>query len=77
MNKYFYTFGTDMKFPYQRGWVEVHADNWNEAHVKFRTKFPDRHKNCLNCAFFYDEETFIANTKAHGNFGEFCHEVIE
>lgn len=40
MNKFFYTFGSDEKFPYQNGWVEVHAADWNEAHEKFRARFP-------------------------------------
>lgn len=56
MKRYFYTFGSDPSFPYHDGWVEVYADSWNEAHEKFRARFPDRHKNTLNCAFFYDEE---------------------
>lgn len=77
MNKYFYTFGTDKQFPYQRGWVEVHADSWHEAHAKFRGCFPDIHKNTLNCAFYYDEIMFLESGMADGNWGEFCHEVIE
>lgn len=77
MNKYFYTFGTDPQFPYCRGWVEVHADSWEAAHEKFRARFPDRHENCLNCAFFYDEAVFMQTRISYENLpDEFCHEVI-
>lgn len=75
--KYYYTFGTDTKFPYQKGWVEVRANNWDEAHNKFKKRFGEkamRHENTLNCAFFYDESRF--NPSQH-NLGEYCHEVIE
>ncbi len=69
MNKYYYTFGTDPMFPYCGGHVEIHADNWNEAHKKFMDKFPCRTKNILNCAFYYDESEF---TKAREN-GKILH----
>ena len=55
MEKFYYTFGTDPGFPYQQGWVEVHAANWETAHQIFRSHYPDRHLNTLNCAFFYNE----------------------
>ena len=29
-NKYFYTFGSDPGYPYQNGWVEVHATTREE-----------------------------------------------
>lgn len=77
VNKYFYTFGTDSQFPYQRGWVEVRAADWDEAHLKFSTRFPDVHKNVLNCAFYYDERQFIESGMTGGNMREFCHEIIE
>ena len=75
-NVYYYTFGTDPAFPYCGGWVEVYADSWEEAHEKFRAKFPDRHKGIINCAFFYDQEKWKQMSIAFGNLGEFCHEVI-
>ena len=77
-NVYYYTFGTDPAFPYCGGWVEVYADSWEEAHKKFRAKFPDRlgHEGTINCAFFYDQEKWKQMSMAFGNLGAFCHEVI-
>jgi len=75
---YYYTFGTDPAFPYTRGWVEVYASSQEEAHEKFRTRFPDRpgHEGTINCAFFYDQESWEHTPMAKGIPGEFCHEVI-
>lgn len=56
MEKFYYTFGTDSSFPHQRGWVEVHAADWRSAHRIFRSYYPDRHSNMINCAFFYNEK---------------------
>ncbi len=77
MNKYFYTFGSDPKFPYQNGWVEIHADSWEDAHEKFRAKFPDRHQNTLNCAFFYDEKRWAEMNPEQTWHGWKCWEIIE
>lgn len=79
MNKYYYTFGIDPAFPYREGWVEVHANSWEEAHAKFRAKFPDRpgHEGIINCAFFYDEERWAKMDPEHNWPGWKCWEVIE
>ena len=77
MHKYFYTFGSDPKFPYQCGWVEVHANSWEEAHQKFRARFPDRHKGTLNCAFFYGEDRWAEMNPEKTWHGWKCWEVIE
>lgn len=77
MKTFFYTFGSNEKFPYQNGWVEVHATDWNEAHEKFRARFPDRHPNCLNCAFYYDEEQWHRIDPEHTWHGYRCYQVIE
>lgn len=49
-------FGYDPGFPYQNTYVIVMADTEHEAVEKFRAKFPDRHTNLVNCAFWYPEE---------------------
>ena len=76
--KVYYTFGTNPQFPYQRGWVEIVAGDIDEAHEKFRARFPNTSPDTLNCSFFYPEDRFV-ETQMHidGNFGVFCHEVIE
>lgn len=78
LSPYYYTFGTDPEYPYSRGWVEVYASSWEEAHEKFRIRFPDRpgHEGTINCAFFYDQKSWERTVMSKGNMGEFCHEVI-
>lgn len=77
LGRYFYTFGSDPAFPYQHGWLEVRAASWDEAHRKFREKYPDRHGGTLNCAFFYDEKQWAAISPETDWRGRKCHEVIE
>ena len=78
LNPYYYTFGTDPKYPHYRGWVEVYASSWEEAHEKFRIRFPDRpgHEGTINCAFFYDQKSWERTSMSKGNMREFCHEVV-
>ncbi len=76
VNRYFYTFGSDPGFPFNGGYVEVHAATLQKAHEKFRKKYPDRHKKCINCAFFYTEEQW-EKTEMSKMEGYKRHEVIE
>lgn len=76
LNSYYYTFGSDPQFPYYRGWVEVRARSWSEAHEKFRAKFPDRNPGILNCAFFYDADQWARIDRSWWPSCERCHEVI-
>lgn len=76
--KFYYTFGTLPWFPYYKGWVEVIAKDQDEAHAKFRARFPDLHKNTLCCAFYYTAEEFEQTIMYKDNIsGEYCHEIIE
>ena len=79
MKKFYFVFGSDPEFPYQNGWVEVHADDLKGAIAKFRTRIPDRQNGQLNCAFWYDEAEWAEDSdiSINGWFGGFCHEVIE
>ncbi len=56
--KFFFTFGTDPRFPFGIGeFVEVRADTIEQAAQKFKAAFPCRPgSTLLNCAFFYGEE---------------------
>lgn len=76
MNRFFYTFGSDPQYPYKNGWVEVHAETWEQAHEKFRTRFPDVHKDTLNCAFFYDADRWAQMNPEANWAGWVCHEII-
>lgn len=58
LERFTFTFGTDSRFPYREGWVEVLASDAREAADKFRARFPDRpgSEGILNCAFVYSSE---------------------
>ena len=55
-NKFYFTFGSDSGFPYQNTYLIVIANTESEAIMKFRSKYPDRSKNCVNCSFWYTEK---------------------
>lgn len=76
MNAYYYTFGSDMRFPYQGGWVQVFAETSEKADAIFRKYFPDRHPGILNCAAIYAQENFPKSMLINGNLGKYCHKVL-
>ncbi len=67
--KFYFTFGSDPGFPYQNTYIIVMADTERAAVEKFRAKFPDRHKNTVNCAFLYPEEEWRGSLNEAG-YGE-------
>lgn len=76
--KVFYTFGTDERFPFCGGWVEVEAPSLKEAHAAFQKEFPDREPGILNCSDYYTKERFMATGMAKsGNRGAYCHKKID
>ena len=77
MSNYYYTFGCSPGFPYRDGWVIVKAASWEEAHQKFRDRFPDRHEDTLNCSFFYAAEKWAQMDPEHRWTGWKLYEVIE
>ena len=79
LNRYYFTFGTDPGFPFYGGWAIVVAPSIKAAGRIFKEYYPNEDDpDLLNCADYYSEEHFqeleIAET---GNFGAFCHEIIE
>ena len=75
--KVFYTFGTDPRFPFCGGWVEIDADNMKQAHAIFRACYPDRDPGILNCSDYYTEAQFKeSDMLSTGNRGAFCHRKI-
>lgn len=75
--KVFYTFGSDERFPFQGGWVEVEAENMKQANALFRACYPDRTPGILNCSDYYTEQQFNASDMpTTGNRGAFCHRKI-
>ena len=79
MNKYFFTFGDDPRFPFPDGWVEVESPERELAIRAFKTFHPDRDgTGVVNCADFYSESEFrLLNHSANLNtwHGK-CHERI-
>ena len=68
MKNYYFTFGSDRGFPYQNTYIIVRENSMPEAIEKFRKRFPDRHKDTINCAFWYTEDKWrgTLNEKYYG-----------
>lgn len=65
LNNYYFTFGSDMRFPYQNTYIIIKADNMISACDAFLKKFPSRDgSQTLNCAFVYTEKEW------HGSINE-------
>lgn len=76
--KFYYTYGTDSRFPFRGGWTEVTAPSRDIADQVFMAVHPPRDESqFLNCSFVYGEESF-RKTAMHqdGNYGKRCHERI-
>lgn len=56
MQKFYFTFGSDEKFPYPNQYLVVQAPTYHKALCGFREKHPDRTENTLNCAFVYTQD---------------------
>lgn len=76
MQKFYFTYGSSSKFPYQDGWTEVIAKNKKDAIELFHRVHP-RTNGWINCAFLYSEEDFM-KTEMYllGSFGVYAHEII-
>lgn len=74
LSNYYFTFGTDERYPYRGGWVQIEAESLNQAAEIFRFKFPGRVPEILNCADYYTEAQFERTGMAKdGNFKARCH----
>ncbi|MCM1178645.1 MAG: hypothetical protein NC347_00170 [Clostridium sp.] len=56
MEKYYFTFGSWKKFPYQNTYLVVVASSYRDAVKEFRKKHPDVNPGCMNCSDCYSEE---------------------
>lgn len=77
-NAFYFTFGTDEKYPFQGGWVKVFASSKAEAIITFRKHYPNRaNSNCYNACDCYASDYFEnTNMFKNGNLGAFCHKVL-
>lgn len=76
--KYYFTYETDNRFPFQSGWTEVEAESYDEAVEAFQAFHPNRPgSDFINCAGIYGEKSFGRKRMAkEGNFGRKCVERI-
>lgn len=56
MKKYYFTFGSWEKFPYQNTYLVVAASDYEDAVRGFREKHPDITPDCMNCSDCYSEK---------------------
>lgn len=74
--KYFYfSFGSNDKFPYKNGYVVVKAKNELEATKEFKQHCPNRPEtDYINCAFIYPQQEW---NEIPPNFKGKCHAVFQ
>lgn len=75
---YYFTYGSDDRFPFQSGWTEVEAESYDQAVEAFQAFHPNRPgSDFINCAGIYGEDSFNRQRMAkEGNFGKKCVERI-
>ena len=58
MLNFYFTYGTDERYPYRGGWTTVTAPDYKKAVEVFRTVHPNIRKGIINCADIYSEMEF-------------------
>ena len=64
-NRYFFTFGSSDKFPFNNGYLIVKAENIRQAVSLFRAYFPDRTDGVVNCSDYYTETCWENDVKKY------------
>ena len=80
MATFYFTYGSDERFPFWYGWTEIEAPDMATACAAFRHFHPNRDPEDprLNCADYYTEAEFKATGMYEkGNcYGTYCYERI-
>lgn len=77
MNRFYFTFGSDERFPFQGGWVEILAATMSGAVKVFDAYFPNRFGNTSLYTARFDEEVFLGTGfPDKGVSGAYCHMKI-
>ena len=84
METFYFTYGTDERFPYRHGWTEIMAPDLKSAQELFKMFHPNRKRpdgteeTCLNYSWHYDQERFRQTEmyETQENFGTGCVEHI-
>lgn len=58
MEKVYFSYGMDERFPFQDGYTEIEAPSRTIAVRMFQAIHPDRIPGIINCAWIYAEDTF-------------------
>ena len=56
MQRCYFTFGSESKFPYQNTYLVVVGSSYSDAVKGFKKKYPDVTPGCMNCTGCYNEE---------------------
>lgn len=76
MNTYYFTFGSD-GHPYVGGWVEIIAEDIDQAQEAFATRYGYNRQGFLRYCSCYTADRFMQTSMCkNGNIGAFCHEHI-
>ena len=76
MEDFYFTYGSDERYPFYGGWTRITAPSIGVAINRFIKLHPNRN-GCLNCAHYYTEKEFNATSiPTKGNFRAFEHEHI-
>nr|DAN14808.1 MAG TPA: hypothetical protein [Caudoviricetes sp.] len=64
-NRYFFTFGSSDKLPFNNSYLIVKAENIRQAVSLFRVYFPDRTDGFVNCSDYYTEADWENDVKKY------------
>lgn len=80
MADFYFTYGSDERFPFYGGWTRITAPSINVALSIFASIHPNR-DNCLNCADYYTEKEFkqteMYKTQDNRGYGEQEHIALD
>ena len=58
---FYFTFGSEKKFPFTNGYIVIRAKAIENARHEFKKLFPNTNKDVLNCSFYYTESEWNSN----------------
>ncbi len=56
MEIYYFTFGSNEKYPYQNTYIAIIALNYADAIIAFKERYADVNDDYINCSNYYNEE---------------------
>lgn len=78
MKKWYFTYGSGGRMPYDNGWTIIYAETMDEARKKHIKRYGLSEGGNPRYAFSYSEEEFNDTIMAtEGNFGVYTQEEIK